>query len=109
MFAKSSQASASVMAITKCLNSGADCERVHTSDRERRASVPAHGQRLTAEKKIMILRSKKTDHTSKLDHTARELSEDELALVSGGKKSGSSQVDYLTVVVKEAVITNVSF
>jgi hypothetical protein len=57
----------------------------------------------------MIFRSKKTDHISKLDHTVRELSEDDLALVSGGKKSGSSQVDYLTVVVKEAVITNVSF
>jgi bacteriocin-like protein len=57
----------------------------------------------------MIFRSKKIGHTSKLDHAARELSEDELALVSGGKKSGSSQVDYLTVVVKEAVITTVSF
>ena len=57
----------------------------------------------------MIFRSKKTDHISKLDHTARELSEDDLALVSGGKKSGSGQVDYLTVVIKEAVITNVSF
>jgi hypothetical protein len=60
-------------------------------------------------RKIMIFRSKKTDHTSKLDHTARDLSESELALVSGGKKSGSSQVDYLTVVIKDAVITTVSF
>jgi bacteriocin-like protein len=55
----------------------------------------------------MIFRSKKTDHTSKL--TARELSEDELALVSGGKKSGSSHVDYMTVVMKEAFITKVSW
>ena len=53
----------------------------------------------------MIFRSKKTNPTSKLDNTARELSEDELALVSGGKKSGSSQVDYMTVVIKEAFIT----
>jgi hypothetical protein len=57
----------------------------------------------------MIFGSKKTDHTSKLDHTARALSEDELALVSGGKKSGSSHVDYMTVVMKEAFITNVSW
>jgi hypothetical protein len=38
----------------------------------------------------MIFRSKKTDHTSKLDHTARDLSQDELALVSGGGTLSSS-------------------
>ena len=97
------------MAITKCPIPEPTVSGFTTPTESGAQVYPTHGQRMTAEKKIMILRSKKTDHTAKLDHTARELSEDELDLVSGGKKSGSSQVDYLTVVIKEAVITNVSF
>ena len=54
----------------------------------------------------MILRSKKTDHTSKLDHTARELSEGELDLVSGGKRThGGAAYEFLTIKLTEVLIT----
>ena len=53
----------------------------------------------------MILRSKKTDHTSKLDHTARELSEGELDLVSGGKRTHGDAVEFLTIKLEEVLIT----
>ena len=52
----------------------------------------------------MILRSKKTDHTSKLDHTARELSEGELDLVSGGKRTHGN-VEFLIIKLEEVLIT----
>ena len=55
----------------------------------------------------MILRSKKTDHTSKLDHTARELSEGELDLVSGGKRThgDAEKYEFLTIKLTEVLIT----
>ena len=56
----------------------------------------------------MIFRSKKTDHTSKLDHTARELNEDELDLVSGGKRSHGDAEKYLEIKLQEVFVTSVS-
>ena len=55
----------------------------------------------------MIFRSKKTDHTSKLDHTARELNEDELDLVSGGKRSHGDAEKYLEIKLQEVFVTSV--
>jgi hypothetical protein len=55
----------------------------------------------------MIFRSKKTDHTSKLDHTARELSEDELDLVSGGKRSHVDAEKFLEIKLQEVFVTSV--
>jgi len=52
----------------------------------------------------MLFRSKKTDHTSKLDHTARDLSESELALVSGGGMLSGSMNDVVKA-IGEAIST----
>lgn len=40
--------------------------------------------------------------------THRELTDDELTMVSGGRKSGEGQKDFLVVTLKEAFITGVT-